>query len=399
MDQQKPNLVERLLGDASFDSQQRMSLAFLLTWAVGSLLGLPVNASLGLSWLPQMVVLAMAIFSFLAWAAFRSRWLSPDWAAMAFAPLALVGIPYFWFSFNGSGGPAIPMTFALLIFAVLASGNTTVTKQLLWVLAFEALLALLLLAELTLPDLFLDVYANDVERITDRGTTMVFAIAFVGTLLVVYSREHHGPPTAQSTTLTELINDAKIAKALQTDGATRLIASRFEQATVLCADFVGFEHFSATHHPATVVAQLDSLLASLDEICRKHGLERTTTKPGHYVAVSGIIKQRWDHAEAAADAALEMLSHITTCKLPLQIRMGLHTGPLVAGIEGTVRFALGEAPDMASALQMHGDANRIQVLRQTGRLLDKAFQMQKAEEISLPNIGTKSRWFVVARRS
>ncbi|MBT3222358.1 MAG: adenylate/guanylate cyclase domain-containing protein [Proteobacteria bacterium] len=395
MEEQKPNLVERLLGDSSFSSQHRMSLAFLLAWAVGSLLCLPANASMGLSWLPQMVVLAMALYSLSAWAAFRSKWLSPDWAAVSFVPLTLVGVPYFWFAFEGSGGPAIPMTFGLLVFTVLASGETTVIKQLLWVLSYEALLALLLLAELVLPNLFLHLYTSDVERITDRGTAMVFAIAVVGTLLVVYSREHRGSPGPQQS-LTSIIEDTRISETLEKDGVTHLIASSFSEATVLCADFVGFDDLLGGP-PAAVVSQLDSLLSAFDEICRTHGLERVKTSSGSYVAVSGIVQQRWDHVEAAADAALAMVN-LAESKSSLQLGLALHTGALIAGIEGTNHFAWGEALHLARLLQIHGQPGRITVLRPTRRLLEQAFEVQRAPAIELAEAGSRSSWIVTGRR-
>jgi class 3 adenylate cyclase len=148
-----------------------------------------------------------------------------------------------------------------------------------------------------------------------------------------------------------------------------VIAERFEEVTVLFADIVGFTALSARISPEELVNLLNDIFSRFDGLADKYGLEKIKTIGDAYMAVAGLPMPRPDHAAAAAEMALEMLHEIAAvANGQLQVRIGLHTGPVVAGVIGKKKFSYdlwGNTVNTASRMESHGLAGQIQVTQAT----------------------------------
>lgn len=147
------------------------------------------------------------------------------------------------------------------------------------------------------------------------------------------------------------------------------IAESFPNVTVLFADIVEFTRLSQQLSAHELVEGLDHLFSQFDELAGKHGLEKIKTIGDAYMAVAGVPQHRADHAEAAAYMALDMLQVINDFETknipePIQLRIGLHSGEVVAGIIGKKKFAYdlwGDTVNTASRMESHGIAGKIHV--------------------------------------
>lgn len=158
-----------------------------------------------------------------------------------------------------------------------------------------------------------------------------------------------------------------------------IIAESFSEVSVLFADIVGFTKLSASISPIELVHMLNEIFSKFDDLAEKHGLEKIKTIGDSYLVVAGLPMPREDHAEAIAEMALDMQSAInqyrTEHNKDLSIRVGIHSGSVVAGIIGTKKFIYdlwGDTVNTASRMESHGIPNRIQISEATyERLADK----------------------------
>jgi class 3 adenylate cyclase len=151
-----------------------------------------------------------------------------------------------------------------------------------------------------------------------------------------------------------------------------IIAESFAEATVLFADIVDFTHISAHRSAIDMVNLLNQIFSAFDFLAELHGLEKIKTIGDSYMAVGGIPIPSSDHAEAIADMALDM--QIAIAKFnhetgeSFSIRIGISTGPVVAGVIGTRKFIYdlwGDTVNTASRMESHGIPNEIQVTDMT----------------------------------
>lgn len=147
-----------------------------------------------------------------------------------------------------------------------------------------------------------------------------------------------------------------------------IIADRIESATVLFADIVDFTPDWDRRSPVEMVAILSEIFSYFDQLARQYGVEKIKTMGDAYMAVGGLLGGNRPHAQAIADTALAMLSGISRFLKqdgrPYQLRIGIDTGPVVAGVIGTRKFSYdlwGDTVNTASRMQYHGPANCIQV--------------------------------------
>jgi len=161
--------------------------------------------------------------------------------------------------------------------------------------------------------------------------------------------------------------------------AESTIADSFADVTVLFADLVSFTEISAQIPPTRLVELLNKIFSEFDQLAEKHGLEKIKTIGDAYMVVGGLPTNRPDHAEAIAEMALDMQKEIVRFKggdgKPFRLRIGINTGPVVAGVIGTKKFTYdlwGDTVNVASRMESHGLEGRIQVTEATyERLKDK----------------------------
>lgn len=172
------------------------------------------------------------------------------------------------------------------------------------------------------------------------------------------------------------------------------IADSFAAVTVLFADLVNFTEFSAEMPPPKLVALLNKIFSKFDQLAQKHGLEKIKTIGDAYMVVGGLPTPRADHAEAIAQMALEMQQEIINFKQdngePFILRIGIHTGPVVAGVIGMKKFAYdlwGDTVNVASRMESQGLAGTIQVTSAIYELLRDKYIFEKRGAITVKGRG------------
>ncbi len=173
-----------------------------------------------------------------------------------------------------------------------------------------------------------------------------------------------------------------------------IIADYFPEATVLFADLVGFTAFATERSPANVVQTLNVIFSVFDKLAEDYQLEKIKTIGDGYMVVGGIPLPRGDHAEAAANMALRMQVEIARMNEkalePLQIRIGINSGPVVAGVIGTKKFAYdlwGDTVNVASRMESHSIAGGILVSDATYLCLRDQYLFQPYGRIDLKGKG------------
>ncbi len=167
------------------------------------------------------------------------------------------------------------------------------------------------------------------------------------------------------------------------------------EATVMFADIVGFTHIAASFTPARTVSLLNEVFSEFDRLSELAGLEKIKTIGDAYMVVGGVPLPLADHAVRCARMAFEMLAAMHRFNLrhqsQWQLRIGLHTGPVVAGIIGSTKFAYdlwGDTVNIASRLESHGEPDIPQVSAVTADLLRPHFEVEARGQIDLKNRGS-----------
>jgi class 3 adenylate cyclase len=177
------------------------------------------------------------------------------------------------------------------------------------------------------------------------------------------------------------------------------IAERFEEVTVLFADIVGFTALSARIAPEELVNLLNEVFSLFDRLADKHGLEKIKTIGDAYMAVAGLPMPRPDHAQAVAKMALDMQRLIgQVAGGLLQVRIGLHTGPVVAGVIGQKKFSYdlwGDTVNTASRMESHGLVGQIQVTAATYERLRDHFVFEPRGPIQVKGKGAVETYLLL----
>lgn len=216
----------------------------------------------------------------------------------------------------------------------------------------------------------------------------IVGVSLTGFLLLEYAVRARDAALAQSDAL--LLNVLPRSIALRLKREPGLIAERFDDVTVLFADIAGFTSFAEQTSPETVVGVLNEIFSAFDDICDRHGLEKIKTIGDAYMAAGGLPEPRPDHAEAVAAAALEMQDALGRLRrslgLDLRMRIGVASGPAVAGVIGRRKFTYdlwGDTVNTASRMESHGVVGEIQVNETTYLRLRGLYRFVDAGEKQL----------------
>ncbi len=190
-----------------------------------------------------------------------------------------------------------------------------------------------------------------------------------------------------------------IAGRLKADGGT--IADGFADVTVLFADIVGFTVLSAHRPPERIVEMLNELFCEFDDLADRHGLEKIKTIGDCYMVAGGLPEPRADHAVAVAQMGLEMLRTVRAFSdrsgESIDIRIGIHSGPVVAGVIGKRKFVYdlwGDTVNTASRMESHGMPGTIQISDDCRRLLDSEFSLTHRGTIDVKGKGPMDTWLL-----
>ncbi len=183
-----------------------------------------------------------------------------------------------------------------------------------------------------------------------------------------------------------------------------VIADSFEDVSVLFADLVNFTPLSTQIKPAELVELLNDVFSVFDELAREYGLEKIKTIGDSYMIVGGVPTPRPDHAEAIADIALDMQNGIARFNAlrgeAFQLRIGINTGPVVAGIIGTTKFSYdlwGDTVNIASRMESHGVESGIQVSAATYERLQDTYQFEERGEIPIKGKGKMKTYMLIGK--
>lgn len=183
-----------------------------------------------------------------------------------------------------------------------------------------------------------------------------------------------------------------------------IIADRFSEATVLFADIANFTPVSSRLAPEEVVLWLNDVFSSLDRLVEQHRVEKIKTIGDCYMMVSGLPTPRPDHAEVAAELALalrdEMANRIAPHGRPMRMRIGIHSGPVVAGVIGTDKFAYdlwGDTVNTASRMESHGVEGAIQVTETTYQRLQPCYEFEERGVVEIKGKGVMRTYFLTGK--
>lgn len=172
------------------------------------------------------------------------------------------------------------------------------------------------------------------------------------------------------------------------------IAEIFSDCTVLFADIVGFTSLSAQLDPSELVRMINTLFHAFDRILELHNLEKIKTNGDNYIVVGGLPPNVENHADRcirfASQAILEIEEYNRIHGMNLQMRIGLNTGPVVAGIVGKTRFSFdmwGDTVNLASRMESLSPPNRIHMSASTRQSLNGLYQYESRGEIEIKGIG------------
>ena len=213
-------------------------------------------------------------------------------------------------------------------------------------------------------------------------------------------RQHHLLLIEQEKSERLLLNILPPPIALRLKNGQKEIADLFQQATVLFADVMNFTGLSSGISPQELLLLLNELFEIFDRACDKYGLEKIKTMGDAYIAVAGLPTPRADHIECAARMALETNEAVARhCRL--RVRIGLHTGPVVAGVVGIKKFAYdmwGNTVNVASRMQSSCDPQQIHVTEDIYLALKDRFEFADCGPGIVKGLGEMHTYLLLRER-
>ena len=233
-------------------------------------------------------------------------------------------------------------------------------------------------------------------------STILSVLVLVGTInvlapLIVYFMERLRFEHERAEGLLLNVLPGVVAAELKETGSAT--ARRFDQVSVLFADIVGFTPLSATMEPEELVDRLNEVFTYFDALAERNGAEKIRTIGDTYMVAAGIPLPRPDHAHVLAAMALDMIAY--AAKGPWSFRIGINSGPAVAGVIGTRKFQYdlwGDTVNTASRLESHGETGRIQISDATNDLIKDDFTTDLRGQIEVKGKGRLTTWWLVGRR-
>ena len=178
-----------------------------------------------------------------------------------------------------------------------------------------------------------------------------------------------------------------------------VIADYFEDASVMFADIVSFTARAATTDPAALVTSLNTIFSSIDRAAARHRLEKIKTIGDAYMVVGGLPVAREGHLESIAELALDLVNVIAPAH-GIELRVGVHHGPVVAGVIGAAKPSYdvwGDTVNVASRMESHGEPSRIHVTDEVRRRLGERFVFQARGAVDLKGRGPMTTYFLTGR--
>ncbi len=240
-----------------------------------------------------------------------------------------------------------------------------------------------------------------------RINNLVIGLLCILLLMGVFNREvlkaENGlvQERERSDRLLHAVLPQKIANELRE--SDRMIADRYPEVTVLFADIAGFTPWASQQEPEVVVSLLEKIFYRFDAKVTQYGAEKIKTIGDAYMVVSGAPDPRADHAHVIANLAIALLEEIKIIRqetgIALNVRIGVHTGSVIAGVIGAMRFSYdiwGDTVNTASRMESHGEAGRIHISQQTKERVCDDFKVELRGMIDVKGKGNMQTWWLLA---
>jgi guanylate cyclase len=276
---------------------------------------------------------------------------------------------------------------ALVVFTVRTAGF--------WFLAFIAAV----LGATVVPNWVEPVYILENPR-SHAAVNLIGTTVLVFSVMAYFIRQRDRYQQQSDDLLHNILPD-EIVRRLRTAGGR--IADEFDAVSVLFADVVEFTPMSASMSSAGLVGFLDDVFTDIDRLVEDLGLEKIKTVGDEYMVAAGVPNPRPDHAHATAELALRISERVTTRQFAgrsVRFRIGIHSGPAVAGIIGKRKFAYdlwGDVVNTASRMETHGEPGAIQITRSTRDLIQDRYDCQPRGTIDVKGKGEMETWWLVGR--
>lgn len=369
-------------------SSVMLSVAALLWGTMYLALGRPISAAIPLGY---SALSAVSIWLFARDRGFR-RFRTSQLALQLVLPfllmLSLGGL-------IGSGGVLMWSLLCPLGALVFASDS----EARIW---FAAFLGLLIAA------FALDPLVNDQELLSETvillfGVMNIAGVSIIVFVLMQYFTVERDSAQATSEALLLNILPGSIAKALKAGPDT--IAEHYEGVSVLFADIVDFTEMSAQLSPTDLVELLNEVFTFFDEVTEELGIEKIKTIGDCYMAAAGVPEPRDDHAQVMTELAIRVRDHMQVTEFGgrhLEFRIGINSGPVVAGVIGIRKFIYdlwGDAVNTASRMESHGERGSIQITEATYELIRDEFRCEAMGSIDIKGKGEMPVWHVLGSAS
>ncbi|MCB1139336.1 MAG: adenylate/guanylate cyclase domain-containing protein [Leptospiraceae bacterium] len=393
-------IIYKIIGQPRYHSLEHRlfsTITFVngLSNVLGSFTNL-LNLENGLGLFLLNFITGILFFALYFFSRFRSIYHSLYWPLMllifGFLSMNIIGNA-------GSQGGAHYYLIPALVIGVILSRNwkTTVAVSILAVVVTLGLFAV----ERLQPE-WIKAYANPTERWEDVLGQYMFVQIFTGVLVIILAANFHDEREKSESLLR---NTLPLAIAEELKREQKVQPRHYDDVTVLFTDFKGFTQIAESLSPQELVSELDQCFRSFDEIIKGCGLEKIKTIGDAYMAAGGIPEESKDHAVRTIQAALEMLAFMdrwkeqkeAAGKPSWEIRIGIHSGPLVAGVIGTEKFAYdvwGDTVNLASRMESSGAPGRVNISGQTYEKVKRFFSCEHRGQIQAKNKGEVDMYFV-----
>jgi guanylate cyclase len=253
-----------------------------------------------------------------------------------------------------------------------------------------------------LPEWVEPVTATDPAGVGDLVATLIGVAVFSYAGMAYFVRQRDRFQQESDDLLHNILPD-EIATRLKAEHS--MIADSYEAASVLFADVAGFTPMSAKLSPPELVGLLNSVFTTFDGFVQDLGLEKIKTVGDEYMVAAGVPHPRPDHAHAIAELALRMRERCAEQQFEghdIAMRIGINSGPVVAGIVGSHKFAYdlwGDVVNTASRMESHGVPGSIQISRATYEIIRNDYLCERRGTVEIKGKGEMETFFLLARSS
>jgi class 3 adenylate cyclase len=383
-------------------SQDLESRIFNISTFVATLMGIGALIINLFSDLPFFLNVVVAIYVVISGTFFYLSRFKRQSQALIFLVVNQIFLSIMWFVNGGMRG-SIPYSFFIILFLALVAVKLKPAYTLTLVMSH---LIFLMVLEYLKPGWVVP-YADANAQFFDIAITLLLIMVLLAMWVIMlkqnYDNERANVEKERQKSEQLLLNilPAEIAEILK--GENRVIADYHAETSILFADLVNFTPMSAQMTPIELVELLDEVFSYFDVLVAKYGLEKIKTIGDCYMVAAGVPRYRPDHAYVLTCLALEIHEYVSRQEIRgkhLSFRIGINSGPLVAGVIGrskSIYDLWGDTVNTASRMESHGVSGSIQITEATYQLIKDDFTCEPQGVINVKGKGEMKVWYVLPK--